>query len=59
MIGEPVSHQFAKEMIAGFAGAEADKLAETKGADWVDRERLRNQAEEQSKVNWTISDRRC
>lgn len=31
--GKQVSHQFAKELIAGFAGAEADKLAETKGMD--------------------------
>jgi len=29
--GKPVSHQFAKELLAGFAGAEVDKLAETKG----------------------------
>ncbi|GAB7342973.1 hypothetical protein MBLNU457_g1074t2 [Dothideomycetes sp. NU457] len=31
--GKPVSHQFAKELLAGFAGAEVDKLAETKGMD--------------------------
>lgn len=31
--GKQVSHQFAKELIAGFAGAEADRLAETKGMD--------------------------
>lgn len=29
--GKPVSHAFAKELLAGFAGAEVDKLAETKG----------------------------
>ena len=34
--GKQVSHQFAKELIAGFAGAEADKLAETKGMDLYD-----------------------
>ena len=29
--GKPVSHQFAKELLAGFAGGEIDKLAETHG----------------------------
>ena len=29
--GKPVSHQFAKELLAGFAGGEVDKLAETHG----------------------------
>ena len=33
MTGKPVSHAFAKELLAGFAGAEVDKLAETKGED--------------------------
>ena len=30
-IGKPVSHAFAKELLAGFVGGEVDKLAETKG----------------------------
>ncbi|KAF2483690.1 hypothetical protein BDY17DRAFT_310649 [Neohortaea acidophila] len=42
--GKQVDHSFAKEMIAGFAGAEVDRLAETKGADFVDREEARRQA---------------
>merc|ERR1739838_420314 len=42
--GKPVSHQFAKELLAGFAGAEVDKLAETKGEDFVDREELKRKA---------------
>jgi len=29
--GKPVSHAFAKELLAGFAGGEVDKLAETHG----------------------------
>ena len=29
--GKPVSHQFAKEMLAGLAGVEVDRLAETYG----------------------------
>ena len=31
-------------MIAGFAGLEVDRLAETKGADYIDRERAKHQA---------------
>ncbi|KAK7555217.1 hypothetical protein IWX49DRAFT_606175 [Phyllosticta citricarpa] len=42
--GKPVNHAFAKEVLAGFAAAEVDKLAETKGADWVDREKAKHQA---------------
>ena len=45
-IGKPVSHQFAKELLAGFVGGEVDKLAETKGMDEYDRERARHQAKE-------------
>jgi len=37
--GKTVNHAFAKELLVGFAGAEIDKLAETKGADYWDRER--------------------
>lgn len=44
--GKPVSHQFAKELLAGFAGAEIDKLAETKGADWFDQEKAKRDAKE-------------
>lgn len=31
--GKTVNHAFAKEVLAGFVGAEVDKLAETKGED--------------------------
>ena len=33
-------------MLVGFAGAEVDKLAETKGADWVDREEAKRAAKQ-------------
>jgi len=47
--GEPVSHGFAKEMLAGFAGAEVDKLFETKGLDYMDREKAKREAEHRAK----------
>jgi hypothetical protein len=45
--GKPVSHQFAKELLVGFAGAEVDKLAETKGMDFIDREKAKYHAKQQ------------
>lgn len=48
VIGEEVSHSFAKEMIAGFAGAEVDKLAETKGEDFFDKEKAKYEAKKKS-----------
>jgi len=44
--GKPVSHQFAKELLAGFAGAEVDKLAETRGEDFFDKEKAKHQAKQ-------------
>lgn len=46
--GEEVSHGFAKEMLAGFAGAGVDYLAETKGADFVDREKAKHEAKQKA-----------
>lgn len=45
--GKPQSHAFAKELIAGFAGAEADKLFETKGLSFLDREEAKRHARQQ------------
>lgn len=42
--GKPVSHQFAKEMLAGIVGGEVDKFAETKGEDMWDREEAKRHA---------------
>lgn len=47
-IGKPVSHAFAKEMLAGLVGGEVDRLAETKGMDEWDREKAKRQAQEHS-----------
>lgn len=46
--GKTVSHSFAKEALMGFAGAEVDKLAETKGMDYIDRDRVKDQAQRQA-----------
>ncbi|KAL8796921.1 MAG: hypothetical protein Q9182_007283 [Xanthomendoza sp. 2 TL-2023] len=44
--GKTVSHAFAKELLAGFAGAEVDKIAETKGMDEYETERAKWHARE-------------
>lgn len=43
-----MNHRFAKEMLAGLAGAEVDKLAETRGMDEVTKERAKHQAKKQA-----------
>ncbi|TPX63617.1 hypothetical protein SpCBS45565_g06485 [Spizellomyces sp. 'palustris'] len=42
--GQPQSHSQMKEILAGLAAAEVDKLFETKGLDWLDRDRAKQQA---------------
>jgi hypothetical protein len=37
-------HSWAREILASIAGAEIDKQFETKGLDWLDRTRAKNQA---------------
>ncbi|CAO1619138.1 unnamed protein product [Parajaminaea phylloscopi] len=46
--GKPANHALAKEIIAGFAGAEVDKLFETKGLDFLDREKAKRHAQEEA-----------
>ncbi|KAK6356829.1 hypothetical protein TWF718_001169 [Orbilia javanica] len=49
--GRPVSHALAKELLAAFAAAQADKLIETRGVEkWEEyREKAREEAREKSK----------
>lgn len=42
--GKPASHALAKELIAGIAGAEVDKLFESKGLDFIDKEKAKHHA---------------
>jgi hypothetical protein len=46
--GQQVSHPFMKELLAGFAAAEVDKLFETKGLDYLDREKAKRHAVQQA-----------
>ncbi|KAI0638197.1 hypothetical protein C8Q77DRAFT_1047592 [Trametes polyzona] len=42
--GKPQSHEKAKEIMAGFAGAFVDRIVETKGLDFIDREKAKRHA---------------
>lgn len=46
--GETVDHGLAKEALAGFAGAGVDYLAETKGEDFVDKEKAKHEAKKRA-----------
>ncbi|KAG0231628.1 hypothetical protein B0O80DRAFT_382625 [Mortierella sp. GBAus27b] len=43
--GTNANHKLTKELFAAFAGAEAEKLVETKGLDHLDKYEARRQAE--------------
>jgi len=53
--GKPVSHAFAKEMLAAIAAAEVEKLAETKGMDEVTKLQAKRHAEEQANQMYDAS----
>lgn len=42
--GKPANHAMAKEILAGLVGGEVDKLFETKGLDYLDREKAKRHA---------------
>ncbi|CAF2166934.1 unnamed protein product [Rotaria magnacalcarata] len=46
--GEQVSHAKMKEMLAGFAAAEVDKLFQKNGLDFLDREKAKRRAVHQA-----------
>ncbi|KAF8867978.1 hypothetical protein CPB85DRAFT_1367872 [Mucidula mucida] len=48
--GKPDSHAQAKELLAGFAGEFVDRMVETKGLDYVDKERAQYQAKKRAEV---------
>ncbi|KAG1768489.1 hypothetical protein EDD22DRAFT_232240 [Suillus occidentalis] len=44
--GKPASHDMAKELLAGFAGAFVDRMVETKGLDFIDKQKAKHHANE-------------
>ncbi|EJT97141.1 hypothetical protein DACRYDRAFT_25262 [Dacryopinax primogenitus] len=55
--GKPQNHQMAKELLAGFAGAFIDHIVESKGLDFVDKEKAKYHAkhhvDQAVEQNWT------
>ncbi|KAI8344145.1 hypothetical protein BC941DRAFT_386588 [Chlamydoabsidia padenii] len=45
--GKPVEHARAKELLAGFLGGAVDRLVETKGLDFIDKQKAKRHAQEQ------------
>ncbi|KAF9060841.1 hypothetical protein BDP27DRAFT_1236110 [Rhodocollybia butyracea] len=46
--GKPASHAQAKELLAALSGAFVDRMVETKGLDYVDKEKAKHHAKEQA-----------
>ncbi|KAG9018205.1 hypothetical protein FRB90_011903 [Tulasnella sp. 427] len=46
--GKPESHEKAKELLAGVIGGFVDREVETKGRDWIDREKAKRDAQKQA-----------
>ncbi|PPQ98004.1 hypothetical protein CVT26_003066 [Gymnopilus dilepis] len=42
--GKPSSHEKAKEILAGLSAAFVDRIVETKGLDFVDKEKAKHEA---------------
>ncbi|KZS90749.1 hypothetical protein SISNIDRAFT_475251 [Sistotremastrum niveocremeum HHB9708] len=51
--GNPGSHPEAVEIASGLAGAFVDREVETRGLDWIDKEKAKRQASEQIQQNFT------
>ncbi|KAL9545193.1 hypothetical protein PS6_008365 [Mucor atramentarius] len=51
--GTPVDHAMAKNLLAGLAGAAVDRLVETKGLDWFDKQKAKKHAEEEAEKLYT------
>ncbi|KAJ3555831.1 hypothetical protein NM688_g2362 [Phlebia brevispora] len=57
--GQPPSHEKAKEILAGFAGAFIDREVETKGLDFIDRERVKHHAHERNAGAYDSNQNSC
>jgi deoxyribodipyrimidine photolyase-like uncharacterized protein len=51
--GKEVDHQKSKEALAAFAGFAVDRLVETKGLDWFDKQKAKKHAEEEAQKLYT------
>ncbi|KAF9072467.1 hypothetical protein BDP27DRAFT_1320512 [Rhodocollybia butyracea] len=54
--GKPESHAKAKELFAAFSGAFIDRMVETKGLDFIDKEKAKHAAKQQSEEVIVVDD---
>jgi len=50
--GQPASHSEAKEILAGLSGAFVDREVETRGLDYIDKEKAKRQAAQQAQQGY-------
>ncbi|KAI0698595.1 hypothetical protein BC835DRAFT_1333982 [Cytidiella melzeri] len=53
--GAPASHDKAKALLAGFSGAFIDHIVESKGLDFVDKEKAKHHAHERNETALDVS----
>ncbi|KAI8340259.1 hypothetical protein BC941DRAFT_419935 [Chlamydoabsidia padenii] len=46
--GGEVDHALAKELLAGFASASVDGFVESKGMNWIDKQKAKHHAKEEA-----------
>ncbi|KAJ7065715.1 hypothetical protein C8F01DRAFT_1126462 [Mycena amicta] len=51
--GKPDSHAKAKELLAAFSGAFVDHIVESKGLDYVDKEKAKHEAKKRHNETFT------
>ncbi|ORX61851.1 hypothetical protein DM01DRAFT_1331321 [Hesseltinella vesiculosa] len=51
--GKEVDHSTAKELLAGLAGASVDGLIESKGMNWIDKEKAKHHAKQEAEKLYT------
>ncbi|KAF9645352.1 hypothetical protein BDM02DRAFT_3189799 [Thelephora ganbajun] len=54
--GKPADHTLAKELLAGFTGAYIDKKFETRGLDYLDREKAKYEAKKRVENALLVAD---
>ncbi|KAI8079857.1 uncharacterized protein BX664DRAFT_341625 [Halteromyces radiatus] len=48
--GQEVDHALAKELLAGFAAASVDGFIESKGMNWIDKEKAKHHAKKEAEA---------
>ncbi|KAF8223477.1 putative phosphoglycerate mutase family protein [Tricholoma matsutake] len=55
--GQPPSHALAKELLAGFAGSFIDREVETRGLDFIDKQKAKHEAKKRAEEGFQYEGR--